>query len=415
MNMESQPPLPNADVQRTRTKKKSHKTLHVILFALLMFIVGTSVGFTGRDTLEKRMLQGDVQHENLPENLQYDEVETVYDSLRTNFDGELRYEDLINGLKEGLVKASGDPYTEFLDEEEAISFEEDLNGKFTGIGAELGKDGQFVVIVSPLSGFPAEAAGLMPRDVIAEIDGENAYDISISEAVSKIRGEKGTNVKLTIVRNETERLEFEITRDEITIPSVEYEIREGSIGYLKISRFGNDTTELARKAATEFINQNVTGVIVDVRGNPGGLLDAAVKVTSLWVEEGQVVVEQRQSGKTEATLRALGNAALGAVPTVVLIDEGSASASEILAGALRDHGKAKVIGEKSYGKGSVQKLIQFRDGSELKVTVARWFTPGGKNIDQEGIEPDEKVERTIEDFEAERDPQLDVALGRLKE
>lgn len=384
------------------------------IVVILALVSGVGIGFVGRDTLEARFKQGSVSNESLPDDLSYDEVEQVYDSLRTNFDGELSGEALLEGLKDGLVQASGDPYTEYLDEDEATSFDEGLTGSFTGIGAELGKDEQFVVIVSPLSGFPAEEAGLKPRDVIAEIDGENAYDLSITEAVEKIRGPEGTKVKLTIVRNETERLEFEITRAQITIPSVEYEIREDQIGYLNVSRFGTDTTELVAKAAREFQQKDVKGIVVDLRGNPGGLLDAAVRVASLWIDEGKVVLEEKQSGETVRTLRALGGSVLSDVPTVVLINEGSASASEILAGALRDQGQATVIGETSYGKGSVQQLIDFGDGSKLKVTIARWYTPSGKNIDEEGIEPDQKVERTTEDIEAERDPQLDAALKQLK-
>lgn len=399
-------------------KQRIFKPIHGFFVGLLVLValgVGMGIGFIGKDAIETRLQQGIVKNTGLPDDLSYAEVETVYDSLRTNFDGELKEDDLIEGLKDGLVRASGDPYTEYFDKEEAASFEEELSGSFTGIGAELGKDGQYVVIVSPLSGFPAEKAGLMPKDIIAEIDGENAYDISISEAVKKIRGEKGTVVKLTLIRNETERLEVEITRDEITIPSVEYEIRDDRVGYLKISRFGTDTTALVQQAAKAFIDQNVTGIIVDVRGNPGGLLDASVQIASLWVDEGEVIVDQRQSGESIDTQRARGSSALGDIPTVVLINEGSASASEILAGALHDYNKATLIGEKSYGKGSVQRLIEFGDGSELKVTIARWFTPQGRNIDEEGIEPDEVVQRTVEDFEAERDPQLDAALAKLSE
>ncbi|MDZ7785592.1 MAG: S41 family peptidase [Candidatus Saccharibacteria bacterium] len=397
--------------------QKSKGLKKVALFGvagLLIFVLGIGAGFVGREELRRSIQQGSVERDELPEDLSYDEVETVYDSLRTNFDGELSEDELLEGLKNGLVKASGDPYTEYLDEEEATSFEEGLSGSFTGIGAELGKDEQSIVIVAPLSGFPAEKAGLQPRDVIAEINGENAYDISISEAVDKIRGEKGTTVELTIIRGETERIEVEITRDEITIPSVEYEVREDNIGYIKISRFGTDTTGLVNDAATELMNQDVESIIVDVRGNPGGLMDASVAVASLWVDSGEVIVDQRRSDESVETERVSGNSVFGDIPTVVLINEGSASASEILAGALHDHGKATLIGEKTYGKGSVQRLIEFGDGSELKVTVARWFTPNGRNIDEEGIEPDQKVERTIEDFEADRDPQLDAALKELK-
>ena len=395
-------------------KGKAAQIVLTIVAIVAAFVLGTGFGLANKDQLQQRLQEGEVVQDGLPEDLTYDEVEQVYDLLRTNFDGELSEDKLLEGLKDGLVRASGDPYTEYFDAEEASAFNEGLTGSFTGIGAELGKDGQFVVIVSPLSGFPAEKAGLMPKDVIAEIDGENAFDISISDAVSRIRGEKGTVVKLTIIRNETERIEVEITRDEITIPSVEYNVRDDNIGYIKISRFGTDTTELVRAAAQEFVAKDVAGIIVDVRGNPGGLLDSSVDIASLWVEQGKVIVDQKQSGTSIDVQTAKGNPILSAIPTVVLINEGSASASEILAGALSDHGKATLIGETTYGKGSVQNLLQVGDGAELKVTVARWFTANGRNIDEEGIEPDTRIERSIEDFEAERDPQLNAAIKALK-
>lgn len=410
-----------ANNQRQRGFTVLRNSLWISIFVVIAFVGGAGFGFFARGEVETRLRTGNVSHENLPDNLSYREVEQVYDSLRTNFDGELSIEQLMDGLKDGLVQASGDPYTEYLDAEEATSFDEGLSGSFTGIGAELGKEGQFVVIVSPLSGFPAEKAGLQPRDVIAEINGENAYDISITEAVEKIRGPEGTDVTLGIVRDETERLEITITRAEITIPSVEYEVREDGIGVLRISRFyvnpadNADTVDLVNKAVQEFQARDVKGVILDLRGNPGGHLEAVNPIASLWVESGKVVLDQRQAGQTVETITASGNTIFADMPTVVLINEGSASASEILAGALKDHDKAFIIGETSYGKGSVQQLVDFGDGSQLKVTIARWYTPSGKNIDEEGIEPDKVVELSDEDFQADRDPQLDAALEQLKQ
>ena len=403
-----------------KDKISGDKFKNVALTSAIVFIAfagGTAFGVVGHNRIKAQFSGEKIAvdaNQSLPADLSYDDVEQVYDSLRTNFDGQLDQDKLMEGLKDGLVKASGDPYTEYFDSKEAESFDEGLTGSFTGIGAELGKNEQSIVIVAPLSGFPAEKAGLRPKDVIAEINGENAYDISITDAVDKIRGPEGTKVKLTVVRNDTQRLEFEITRAQITIPSVEYKIRDDNIGYLSISRFGPDTTDLVLKAAKEFESKKVSGIVVDLRGNPGGLLDSAVKVGSLWVKEGDVILEEKKSGETIRTLRALGGNILGDTPTVVLINEGSASASEILAGALHDQNKATIIGETSYGKGSVQQLIDFGDGSKLKVTIARWYTPNGKNIDKEGIDPDKVVKRTEEDFKAGRDPQLDAAIKQIK-
>lgn len=354
--------------------------------------------------------------ESLPDDLDYAPVEQVYDSLRANYDGELDLEQLMSGLKQGLAQASGDPYTEFLDAEAAADFDEQLNGSFTGIGAELSKKDNVIVIVAPIAGFPAEKAGLRPQDIISKIDDENALDLSVSEAVKKIRGPEGTKVKLGILREgETSELTFEITRAQINIPSVTSEILDGNIGYMKISRFGDDTAQLARQVAREFRQETVKGVIVDVRNNPGGLLDASVELSDIWLNRGDVVLEEKRGGKITKTFRASGETILHDVPTIVLINEGSASASEIVAGALSDHGQARLVGEKTYGKGSVQQLVDFHDNTMLKVTIARWYTPNGRNIDQEGVEPDEEIDLTNEDYDAKRDPQKDKALELLKQ
>jgi carboxyl-terminal processing protease len=390
----------------------------VIILILLVslgftFLLGYGLGGGDLSINRFREKRESVQN-SLPEDLDYASVEQVYDSLRLNYEGELDTEMLLDGLKSGLAEASGDPYTEYLNKEAAKDFDDALSGSFTGIGAELSRDKDVIVIVAPIAGFPAEKAGLRPKDVISKIDGEAAYNLSVSEAVKKIRGPEGTKVNLTIIRDSAQELSFEITRAQITIPSVTSEVLQDNIGYLKISRFGPDTTNLAREAAADLKQRNVRGLIVDLRSNPGGLLDAAVELSSLWLDKGEVVLEEKRGGKTVKTFRATGNPLLGNIPTVVLINEGSASASEITAGALRDHDKAKLVGAKTFGKGSVQQLVEFRDNSVLKVTIARWFTPGGKNIDQEGIEPDQVVERTDEDFEQDRDPQKEAAISELQ-
>lgn len=389
------------------------KTFVLVAVAGLIFAFGVGVGsgkiVVGRD----RVYQNSAQSKDLPEDLDYATVEHIYDALKSNYDGELSVDELLNGLKSGLARATGDPYTEYLNAEAAKEFDEDLSGTFTGIGAELGKDKDSIVIIAPIDGFPAEKAGLKPKDVIVEINGEPAFDLSITEAVKRIRGPKDTKVKLKVVRNGERQLEFEIVRDNINVPSVESEILDGNIGYLKISRFAEDTAGLSRRAALDFRQANVKGVILDVRGDPGGLLDASVDVSSLWLEN-KVILQEKRDGVVVRTYNSRGTAILKGVPTVVLINEGSASASEITAGALNDHEAATLIGTKTFGKGSVQQLHRLPSGGVLKVTIARWFTPDGKNIDKEGIEPDQKVERSDDDFKAGRDPQKDVALQFLK-
>ncbi len=402
--------------ENIHTKKQKFTFAQLIsggFVAVVIFALGVGVG-SGRINVGPDAALKNNQNKELPADLDYQTVEQVYDSIKANYDGELTTQELLDGLKEGLAKSTGDPYTEFLNQKAAKEFDEGLNGTFSGIGAELSKDKEFISIVSPIAGYPAERAGLRPKDIITEINGEPAFDLSVSEAVSKIRGEVGTKVKLKIVRENSEPLEFEITREQINIPSVENEILEGNIGYLKISRFGDDTAPLSREAAQKFKKANVRGVILDVRGNPGGLLDSSVEVASLWLDGGDKVLEEKRGGEVVKSFNATGRPILNGIPTVVLINEGSASASEIIAGALKDNNAATLIGEKTFGKGSVQSLVRLGDGAVLKVTIARWFTPGGKNIDKEGIEPDQKVERTEEDFTAKRDPQKDAALNFLK-
>lgn len=355
------------------------------------------------------------QNESLPNELDYSSVNQLYKAIKTNYDGKLSEKALLDGMKSGLAQATGDPYTEYFNAEDAKDFNQQLQGSFTGIGAELGQDSdKNLIVVSPIEGFPADKAGLRAQDIIVSIDGKNTLGMSINDAVKKIRGEKGTKVKLDILRDKSESLSFTITRDDIKIPSVESKIEDG-IGYMQITQFGDDTANLAEQAAREFKENNVTGVVVDVRDNPGGLLDAAVKISSLWLPEGKTVLQEKRDGKVIQTYSASGNDILNGIPTVVLINGGSASASEILAGALGDNDAATLIGEKSYGKGSVQQIQQLSDGAEVKVTVARWYRPNGQNIDKKGIEPTQTVKLSDEDYKNGSDPQKDAAFTKLKE
>lgn len=384
----------------------------VLILALFVFSLGVSVGKGNITFGQNRM---DNVSKNLPSNLNYREVEDLYDKLRQNYDGQLSEAQLIDGLKEGLVNAAGDKYTQYLNPEKAKEFNEELNGTFSGIGARLTTDDNNMVMVeTPLAGYPAEKAGLKARDVIIEINGESAYDLSVSDAVDKIRGEAGTKVKLKVIRDGKQQLDFEITRATINIPSVESKIVEGNIGYLQVARFDETTGELARKATNQFKDAHVNGVILDLRNNPGGLLDAAVSLSGIWLPDGKTVLQEKRDGVTIKTYDSNGPATLQGVPTVVLINEGSASASEITAGALKDHGVATLMGEKSFGKGSVQTLERLPNGGVLKVTIARWYTPNGKNIDKEGIQPDKTVKLSIEDVKAGKDPQKEAAIEQLK-
>lgn len=373
-----------------------------------MFAGGVTLGVK-KDELFQRIRYGSgSQNAQLKASLDYAGVEEIYADLKQSFDGNLDQTKLEDGLKEGLVEAAGDPFTEYLNAEATEEFEEGLNGSFEGIGAELGKDEQAIVIISPIEGFPAQKAGLKAKDIISEIDGQSAFDLSVSEAVKKIRGEKGTKVKLGIIRD-GKQLEFEIIRSQINIPSVESKMLENKIGLIEISRFGDDTTQLTRKAAVELKEQGARAVILDLRGNPGGLLNSSVEVASLWLPTGTKILEEKRGEKTVKTFNAIGTPTLLNMPTAVLINEGSASASEIVAGALADNKVATTVGEKTFGKGSVQEVIPQKDGGSLKVTIARWFTPGGRNIDKEGIAPEKEIKLSDADRAAQRDPQLEAA------
>lgn len=407
----------NSYVQSRHHGSKMSRFIVTVMLFTGTFLVGWGFG-TGRISVS---VPSRIQSRNqaLPENLDYASVEQVYDALKQNYDGELTAEVLLNGLKNGLADATNDPYTQYLDKAAAKEFDEDLNQSFSGIGAELNKEDNHIVVQSPVPGYPAEKAGLRARDIITEIDEKPTLNMSLKQAVDSIRGTAGTNVKLVINRQGKE-VAFNITRQNISIPSVESKILEGNIGYMKITTFSGDvgdkdgTAKLAQKVAEDFKQKKVAGVILDVRGNPGGLLDSSVKVSSLWLDSGDVVLTEKRGGRVIKTYQASGKSLLSGVPTIVLIDSGSASASEIVAGALKDNKVATLLGMNSYGKGSVQNLNKIPSGGVLKVTIGRWYTPNGLNIDKEGISPDRKVDLSEADFKAKRDPQLDSAVKSLQ-
>jgi carboxyl-terminal processing protease len=400
---------------RSKSKRKKHifKGLAVVVAASFLFGAGLAIG-RGNLTVAGLSHTTSTHNADLSYKLNYSSVEQVYSLLRQDYDGKLDPNKLLDGIKSGLASATGDPYTQYFSAKDAKEFNDALSGSFTGIGAELGTDDdKNVVIVSPLSGYPAEAAGLKPKDIIGAINGQSTSGMSVDAVVKKIRGPENTKVKLTVVRGNQTPFDVEITRTKISVPSVKSEII-GNVGYLKINQFGPDTVDLATKAAQNFKGKDVKGVVVDLRGDPGGYLSAAVDVSSLWLDKGQTVVSERRGGQVINTHYATGNNILKGIPTVVLINGGSASASEITAGALHDNNAAKLVGEKSFGKGSVQQVEPLSGGSEIKITIARWFTPGGKNIDKQGITPDTIVKISDADIKAGKDPQKDQALILVK-
>ncbi len=320
--------------------------------------------------------------------------------------------DMYYGALEGLMWSLGDPYSVYFEPELAEEFDQELNGTFFGIGAEIGSKDDYIVVVAPLSESPAEQAGILAGDKIMAVDGVETFGVSVTEAVYMIRGEEGTTVTLTIVREgEEEMLEVPIVRAEITIESVVWEIQDDGIAVIEVRMFNDDTTDLFQSAIQEILTADVNGIVLDLRNNPGGLLTEAINLAGFWVDGNTVVIEKVQDQLTE--FAASGTAHLLGIPTVVLVNYGSASGSEILAGALQDYGVATVIGEQTFGKGSVQEYYEFPDGSSMKITVAEWLTPQGRSINEVGITPDIEVEYTIDNFYDETTPQLDAAIEFL--
>lgn len=321
---------------------------------------------------------------------------------------------LMQGAIRGMMDALGDKQTFYMEPQVYENETSSLQGSYEGIGAYVDTDGEYLTIVSPIEGSPADAAGLKPGDKVIAIDDEDMTGVAPEEARLKVLGPDGSQVKLTVAREgESAPLDFVITRAEIVIRSAEGKMLEDGIAYVDINTFGEKTTAELREALDELMAQNPRGIVIDLRNNPGGYLNTSVEVSSEFIDEGLILIEQYGNGKRDE-YKALGNGRATDIPLVALINEGSASASEILAGALQDYERATLVGVQSYGKGSVQNWQPLsNDQGAARVTIAKWLTPDERAIDQIGLTPDVWVELTAEDFAAERDPQLDAAVETL--
>jgi len=402
-------------IQTVWGKVRSRRTLHaagIILGILVVFGLGVMTG-DGRLRVVQR--SGFDPNTGLPRTLDYSSVTEVYDALRQNYNGKLTEQQMLDGLKHGLAEATGDPYTVYFTPAEAKEFNNQLEGiSLTGIGAQLDQDANGnIIIMSPLPGSPAEAAGLHPKDIITSIDGESTAGMSLNDAVSKIRGQKGTKVTLGIQRGD-QQLTFTITRDTINVPTATSKILDGNIGYLQVSQFSSDTFGLTQQAVQTFRDHGVQKVILDLRNNPGGEVESAQNISSLWLADNALIMQEKRGTTVINSYRAIGTNPLKGMQTVVLVNGGSASASEITALALRDHKAAVIMGEQSYGKGVVQSVIPFSDGAELKVTIAKWYSPNGTSINKKGITPDTVVTISDADAKAGVDTQLNAALSYLQ-
>ncbi|MDF1498279.1 MAG: S41 family peptidase [Patescibacteria group bacterium] len=325
----------------------------------------------------------------------------------------LDYQKMVYGAVSGMVDSLNDPYTVFFVPEDRAVFEQDMKGSFSGIGAEIGFRNKFLTVIAPLKDSPAEKAGILPGDKILKVDGTEIMGLSLDEAVSIVRGEKGSEVKLIINREGSDDLkEIYVIRDIIKINTVEWETLENNIAYIRISQFMDETTSEFDSKINSILVSDPSGIIIDLRNNPGGYVSTLEDIASKFLDKGEVIFIE-DFGEKKEIYKAKGNRKFENIPIVILINEGSASASEIFAGALRDNDGVKLVGKTTFGKGLVQEMQNLRDGSAIKVTIARWLTPNGIDINKNGINPDFEVELSLDDWENNRDPQLEKAIEIL--
>ena len=338
----------------------------------------------------------------------WSELNEVYDKLVNTYNGEMVKSEMIEGAKKGLTEALGDVYTVYMDKEETSDFYDDLHGNVgSGVGIEMGLRDGYVRVLRTLPDNPARKAGILAGDIIYKVDGEVVYDLSTDDISKKVRGEDGTEVTISVVRDGEEK-SFTMKREAINNVSA-YVDYDGKTAIVTVTRFDNDTGTMVQKFAKEFADKGVEKLILDLRGNGGGYVSAAQDLLSLWIDNDDILIQKSKHFGNSTTKTSSGKAILKDMKTIVLVNGSSASASEIVAGALQDYGKAKIVGEKTYGKGVVQQLFDLSGGTVLKVTTAEWFTPKERSINGEGIKPDVEVERTYEDINSMRDPQMDKA------
>lgn len=406
--------------------KKYFKINLVIIIVAATFVVGFFVGKGQDDILVvnakgEPVKSGEVKIDRnkvqayLGKDANFDLYLQVWKMLQERYvDQPVSATKLFYGSLQGMLAALDDPYSVFLTPQVSQEFSDQLNGKFEGIGAEIGIKNKVLTIIAPLAESPAEKAGLLAHDYILKIDGKSTEAMGLDEAVNNIRGEKGTKVVLNIKREgKDEPYDVTVVRDTIHVQSVTWKMKDNNIAYIQLTNFNQDTTDRFQDIEREVVAANPKAIIFDLRNNPGGFLQTAVDVASAWVDNKVVVVEKSKIDG-EKKYFSQGRAVFSKIPTVVLTNGGSASSSEIVAGALQDYGLGYLIGEKTFGKGSVQVLEDLPDGSSVKFTVAKWYTPHDRSIDKDGIAPDVEVKLTPDDYSADRDPQLDKALEYLK-
>lgn len=405
-------------------KKKTIKIIIVSILVIISFFVGVIIGISNSEEIDSGNIQNEsgkiinkkVKPDYLSKDVDFKLFWEVWNLIKDKYiDPDINEVEMFYGAQAGIVASLGDPYSVFLTPSISEDFTEELKGNFEGIGAEIAVKNDKLTIIAPLPNSPAEEAGILAGDTVLAIDNLDTTGISLSHAVKLIRGDKGTEVTLKVMHKDETKEDVIIIRDAIHYLSVKSSIKEDNIGYIKITHFNEDTEELFDKSVNELLNKDIDSIILDLRNNPGGFLTTAIKVASYWVEDGIIVKEQSRDREKSQNFSASGTAKLKDKKTIVLVNGGSASASEIVAGALQDHGLATIIGEQTFGKGSVQDLTELKDGSSVKLTIAKWLTPNNRSISDEGITPDIEIELTTEDYNNNIDPPLNKAIEILKQ
>lgn len=400
-------------MKKYKLKQKNINKVTIIIFALIFsFGAGFLFGQTKTTTIQNQIISIiDIPSLFKNDKVSFELIEDVWNLIMQEYvDASIiKKEDLIFGAIRGMLNELDDPYTVFFNKKETKNFLESVSGQFQGVGIEISLKNEILTVITPLKNTPAFRAGIRAGDEIVKIDGESTQGITLQDAVSKIRGEKGTSVVLTVRRN-NEDVDISITRNEIKIPSVEWEFLDNNIVYIEIIHFSDSTSDDFAILAQKILESSTDSIILDLRYNPGGFLDVSINIAGWFLEKNAIVVTEELGDGTRRKHKSPGPGSLKDFNTIILQNGGSASASEILAGALRDNNNSIIIGEQSFGKGSVQSFENLPGNTSLKLTVAKWITPNGQYINEIGIEPTIFIERTIEQIEQDKDPQKEKAI-----
>ena len=398
----------------TRCSMRAFTRAYII--AMISFtIIYILVNFVVSPLIQKSSLRGNIDETVLLGSHEQEKMKVLVDTLKQYYYEDVEDADIQEGIYAGILSAANDPYTCYYTREEVKELNESLEGVFYGIGVTMQADSEsgYIKVVSILDESPASKCDIKENDIVIKVDGENVYGMELNDVVKKIRGEEGTSVVLTLLRNDRE-IETQITRGKVETPTVKYEKEEGDIAYIRISEFDDVTAEQFKDAKEEMLHDNAKGLILDLRGNPGGSIDAVVSVANDILPAGLVVyTEDKNGNRKEYTCDGQNEIK---IPIIVLVDGNSASAAEILAGAIKDYEKGVLLGTTTFGKGIVQSIMQLKDGSAVKITVSKYYTPKGVNIHKTGIEPDVEVKFDSAAYlEDETDNQLEEALKRMKD